>query len=1242
MLTKILSLSALLAYCLLPSQTAAEELQLSNTFQEYKKIKFKEVPLKEYYEKYTKPVSPSWKTFSLDGTWRFKRLECGNDFSNPLNDSEMAKGSHKAEFDDKGWEDRTVPSPTYGLYANGDGSRNLKLYKMKGAIGWYRRDFDLTPEQIKGNQVIIDFRRAGWQTDIWVNGRKAGNTHKTRFDGFQYDVTPFIKPGKNLLAVRVYDYLGHTSYHCRGTSGISSPVKLVLAPTPVYSFRMKIDCRHAERAIELAVEFSNTTGKVQKKALSIVLGDLEGKELEATKAETVTIPPGKHWVKLGKHSLKNLKDWSPETPNMHTLAIKDSKGTTLAFDRFGFRDFLAKGEWLLLNGKKFKPRGTGMSRTEGPRMPDILRYLKKMNMNFGRSHSKNGVPREMFASSCDFGGFIDYFDWSGPSIGGAAYGTGEKEGILETAEDLKECILDNYNHPSICMWSFGNEYYNYSKGYTDRLNKLYEMVKKIDTQNRPVCTSSGRHTLSAVTNPAHKDKTDILDDHQYTGCSCGSWQDNIAYINDYAVAAMKSYGAIPKIDCEYADPGIMGRHYSCSKTAIRIFKLPPNSDKFKEEFIKMVTGGYSKLLGSVCRLGMNYRSTRINFTDEREKLKLYATKTIKRIVEIYRRAGTKCLGGHPNTSLPNLFFNGGSYYTLAWWGTPGPIEPRLGEDTYTILPVCNTFSKIYNPTLVTADIFNTHPIPGSKQAIPLLVVNDTQADASFAVKAQFRFDEKVYPLPEIDFGKVASMDNKKLQLSYTAPQTAKALRGNLELYLFKNGKRVGDNYYHVAIVPADEQLLKTDGKIALYDACAKVFGALIKDTTTRALKQFDFEKGKIERIDNFDNLANYKHLIIGNNSFDEALINNSDKITKWVENGGKLLCLEQRFCGRVPFAGVYKVVSGTPGNYVSLTVVDHPLFRNLKQEDFDTWNGQRGLMFSKALSPLNVGLVAVAPTASHHDPRSIKTVIADIKLGKGEIIFNQLNVVSRVGSDSVARAYFMNLMRCLLEPGVSEFAAKMNPKDFKKTLFVSKEDTFTVDLRKFANRSFADEKTGDKKGGWTDFGSRADFPDIPPGKSYLEGGVLFDVIDPAKNNDKSCIVLKGEKRPYFPESVKGIPVNEYLNEIYFLHTSMYGKKGPVLEYVIHYEDGKTETFKANCPDDLPDWWRGQEQKNASVVFRSPSKSLKCLFLSEFLNPYPKNKVKSIDIISKGGSIPIIIAISGRKRYMSVVSGVGER
>jgi beta-galactosidase len=1010
---------------------------------------------------------------------------------------------------------------------------------------------------------------------------------------------------------------------------------------------MMVTCNLPSDTISVKAEINNPSKEAQKGNISYeVVNWKDGKVNTTGTLGGVTVAAGTNWIQLDSIKLDKPIYWDNETPHLYLLRLLDENGASIGVQRFGYRDFRAKGEWLYLNGKKFKPRGFTLDMWREERLLNnidnttykLMELYKELGINIIRPHSRPGVLPETFVNICDELGITIYLDWSGPNYY-KSFGKKWKDSILEMWPSFEKYIKDSYSHPSIVMWSFGNEIYENHHGLTfsKNLDTLYGYVKELDKQGRPICTSSGRQTWEAISGNVLKERTDILDDHQYRGAYSGSWQDNIEHIERYAEIALKRYGKpMPKIDCEYGCPGDNLRYRPITFDKLYpAFELNPSDPEFKKQYISFLQSSQAEV-GTYIRLKMNYCSPKVYIQNEAECRRLYAQKRFKRFVEIYRRAGEKCIGGHTNTQyydLVNLSKNWRN--TATTYGKPGPMAPN--NDKALVMPLTFEVKRLYNPTLVTAGVFNQHPIGGSTQNVEIYVTNDLNEANNFKVVAQLNLnDEEVITLKELDFGVIGEMGQKKITLSYQVPEFASTKRGKLELYLFKDGERVGDNYYPISI-PNNKLNVASDAKVALYDNYGRLFRGMDNTiTTTEVLKNFKYD---FEPIADFKSLDSYKYLIIGANSFDKDLIASSDVIFKWIKNGGKLLCFEQSLCGKIPFYPNNSIVAGSPSTYVSLTVYDHPLFKGLEQEDFDTWANDRGTLFDYAIGPLNEGLVAVSPTGSWMDTDEIKAIVSDVKLGKGEIIFSQLSATKRYNLDAVAKSYLKNALNYFSKPEVSGFAAELPEQEFSKVTYLDDKDAHYIDISKVVNQGFKDEQSGDQKGGWSDFGDSNDFKEIPVGTSRLQGAVPFKIIDPAKNNGKSCLVLKGKVRKYFPKKVTGIPVDAVLNNIYVLHTSMYTDDGPAVKYILHYEDGQTKEFIATGKREIPDWWHPKDHSNAIVVFQKKSKGL---YLSDFVNPLPKVKIKSMDIESYGKAIPIVVAITGRKRFTSVISGVGEK
>lgn len=189
--------------------------------------------------------------------------------------------------------------------------------------------------------------------------------------------------------------------------------------------------------------------------------------------------------------------------------------------------------------------------------------------------------------------------------------------------------------------------------------------------------------------------------------------------------------------------------------------------------------------------------------------------------------------------------------------------------------------------------------------------------------------------------------------------------------------------------------------------------------------------------------------------------------------------------------------------------------------------------------------------------------------------------------------------------------------------------TKMIDIRKFCNRQFVDQKPGDGAGGWTDQGENS-LRGVPDGvQSFL--GVPFDIIRWDMNNNTSCIVLGSSRNENGPREVNGIAVEDELKALYFLHTVGWSSDGAkAYTYRIHYGDGSTLDVPIVVGKNTDDWWIGKHRGEARVAWKNSEK--KGFYAWRWENPQPEKLIGSIDIISAGNEpVPIVVAITGEKR-----------
>jgi prepilin-type processing-associated H-X9-DG protein len=172
---------------------------------------------------------------------------------------------------------------------------------------------------------------------------------------------------------------------------------------------------------------------------------------------------------------------------------------------------------------------------------------------------------------------------------------------------------------------------------------------------------------------------------------------------------------------------------------------------------------------------------------------------------------------------------------------------------------------------------------------------------------------------------------------------------------------------------------------------------------------------------------------------------------------------------------------------------------------------------------------------------------------------------------------------------------------------------FPVDLRPYTNMGFKDEVANDGKGGWSDEGNN-DLKYFPVGRQ-LFGGVLFDVIDPAVNNGKSCL------QPFLVKerAIKGIKVNRKLETLFFLYGTTYtmcGKGEETAFYQVVYADGQAVKIPIRFGIEITDWYSAVPESETVVKawegdngFHSP------IYITrlEWRNPHPEKEISAIDV-----------------------------
>ena len=419
-----------------------------------------------------------WK-MSLDGAW---------DFFLAPSVAKVPTGFWEPSFSAKGWGKITVPSnwqlqkdcPDKPIYTNVayPFDPNPPFVPEQNATGCYRRAFTL-PASWKGRRVFLNIGSADSNCAVWVNGRDAGYGEDSRLES-EFDITPFLRPGANLLAIRVMRYCSgfyledQDYWHL---SGLQRPVSLLAKPAVFlrdYAVRTVFDAAYQDATLEADV-CVNDCPEMEGHRVRVALHDAKGKTIASAEAPVAarsnmyTYSKDKVLRATARFSIPvpMPRQWSAETPNLHTLVMTllDAEGREVDFERsrVGFRQIEIRNRQVLINGRRMVVRGVdrhefhpvkGRALDADDMRAEIL-AMKRLNFNAVRTSHYPNDPR--WYDLCDeLGLYI---------VGEANLETHGVHGDLSLnpawmaayMARAQRMVLRDRNHPCVCFWSLGNE-----------------------------------------------------------------------------------------------------------------------------------------------------------------------------------------------------------------------------------------------------------------------------------------------------------------------------------------------------------------------------------------------------------------------------------------------------------------------------------------------------------------------------------------------------------------------------------------------------------------------------------------------------------------------------------------------------------------------------------------------------------------------------------------------------------------
>jgi beta-galactosidase len=341
-------------------------------------------------------------------------------------------------------------------------------------VNSYRREFDV-PQDWNGRRILLTFDGVNSFFHLWINGEKVGLGKDSRTP-VEFDITAFVKPGRNLLAVENFRWCDGSYLEDQDMwrlSGIFRDVYLWSPPdVHIRDFQVKteLDAQYRDAELRVELKLDNAGGATGAATVEAELFDAQGKSVAGLAMQKLDVGAGQEKAVSLAAKISNPLKWSAEQPNLYPLllTLKDGAGETLEVIpvNVGFRKVEIHDGDLLVNGRRILIKGVnrhefdpdlGQAITVEGMERDIQR-MKQFNVNADRCCHYPNQPA--WYDLCDRYG-IYLIDEADIESHGMGYGTNSLARNTNWADAhlnrTVRMVERDKNHPSVILWSLGNE-----------------------------------------------------------------------------------------------------------------------------------------------------------------------------------------------------------------------------------------------------------------------------------------------------------------------------------------------------------------------------------------------------------------------------------------------------------------------------------------------------------------------------------------------------------------------------------------------------------------------------------------------------------------------------------------------------------------------------------------------------------------------------------------------------------------
>ena len=412
---------------------------------------------------------------SLNGIWKFHWVK---------DPADRPVDFFLPSYDDKNWDDFSVPANWeihgYGvpIYLNHPYEFSYDpeppfIPSGYNPVGSYRKKFTV-PDSWENRRIVVHFGAVKSAFFIWINGNKVGYSQGSKLPA-EFDISEYVQLGDNLISLEVYRWSDGSYLECQDfwrISGIERDVFLFAEPkVRIEDFWAKtpLDENYKNGELELLIDIVNDHSLDERIKIHTELFNQKGTRVY-NKHDIITVPSKEKISHKFKKTIPNVDAWTAETPNLYSLQITLKKGpqvlTSIA-DEIGFRSIQVRDGQFLVNGKPILIKGvnrhehdskTGHVISRKSMEEDIL-LMKEFNINTVRTSHYPADP--YWYDLCDKYGLyvIDEANIESHGIGYHPEKTlGNKpEWYVAHFTRIFRMVERDKNHPSIIMWSMGNE-----------------------------------------------------------------------------------------------------------------------------------------------------------------------------------------------------------------------------------------------------------------------------------------------------------------------------------------------------------------------------------------------------------------------------------------------------------------------------------------------------------------------------------------------------------------------------------------------------------------------------------------------------------------------------------------------------------------------------------------------------------------------------------------------------------------